>query len=789
MSVTPPAIPRRPRRTNSSTEALPEKGPEDSSTTGAETKEPEHSSEDVETSNGPRVPRRPGRSKEESFFKEDSSELKSPMSNLSSELTSLEQQLKDAQGALGTDVSEELDTDKVSSDTTNVLDKQNGSEKKSQKSSSSDSSDEKKSSFGTFEGLEEHAHNDTEINGPSHHSAGTRTDDKLTYGSNIEVPLDTITEHTSPSELAEETSAFSEKQEDIREFPQNENRHYEKLDSHDYSFKSDDNESGEHLEQNLNKDMQESNGGDDDDDVAGSVAEKRSTSDIPFSSSVSTSDEMSKLNERNTPYGESTGTSQAVTLPNNRDEYDDKFDRRFSEHLKNMNESSSEELKEPQIPKRPKKHPQSAEALSPIELDKNEPSNNPIIPPRPKKSLTASLFESHQSGTEENEDSSSDLNSNSMSSVPTHVRKSTSLERSGSEASAEIGNDKMAIREPFVPPRPRKKHEESSSEEKIKVPPPKPKKLSSKIAAFQKLFNDPGPSTRLSDQELTSDSTGQASLNERSKLSSEKIKFAQNLNLQGVMGRGIPLPGMARPPSPREKHGGNEVQPSISNVTENKHKPRARGPKGKRLPKALKDHKNLEIDSKFRIIVLDLWDIKFPLKDETSLSCSSSSTPVEDPDLGFSDQTAISGEAISRDDSKSSEEDAENNVQNLAAEDDDIDKLQDNSEQEFTKNDLMPRKEANREDLEKSKQEELEDLEKIESEELHLKNAENDQAEMEKHQDDDGVDILREGVSAASESTQGDELHIERTIEDDFDIPTRDSPDHHQSAKPTELQD
>ncbi|KAG7191628.1 Altered inheritance of mitochondria protein 21 [Scheffersomyces spartinae] len=69
-----------------------------------------------------------------------------------------------------------------------------------------------------------------------------------------------------------------------------------------------------------------------------------------------------------------------------------------------------------------------------------------------------------------------------------------------------------------------------------KKPPPKPKHLSSKIAAFQQMFNAEPVS-------LDENKAPKAPTRTVTKLSSEKLKFTEGLKLGG----GVPLPGMANP--------------------------------------------------------------------------------------------------------------------------------------------------------------------------------------------------------------------------------------------------
>lgn len=176
-------------------------------------------------------------------------------------------------------------------------------------------------------------------------------------------------------------------------------------------------------------------------------------------------------------------------------------------------------------------------------------------------------------------------------------------------SSEDVANESTKDSSPSIPARPNK------------VPPPKPKKLSSKIAAFQQLLNNepeppkPAPKPK-------SDTRG--------KLSSSHMKFAQNL--QGIMGKGIPLPGMVDPRL-RSNESLVDVQDTEDDKTtdettqaadvadskeDNKPVRRAKGPKGKRLPKSLSTPVNIETSNKFKIVTGDLWtvEVKPPVEKE-----------------------------------------------------------------------------------------------------------------------------------------------------------------------------
>ncbi|KAL7663662.1 hypothetical protein ABC855_g3465 [[Candida] zeylanoides] len=143
---------------------------------------------------------------------------------------------------------------------------------------------------------------------------------------------------------------------------------------------------------------------------------------------------------------------------------------------------------------------------------------------------------------------------------------------------------------PAVPRRPSRPSSESTPEPRAKAPPPKPKKLSSKIAAFQEMFSQAPPPVEAA-----------PSVPKRpSRLSSDKVKFGNSL--QGMVGRGVAMPGMVDPA--QLKAGASEAEGVASDVR----KGRAKGPR-KRLPAAIKDAK-LATSERFEVVIEDLWEVR-----------------------------------------------------------------------------------------------------------------------------------------------------------------------------------
>lgn len=152
-------------------------------------------------------------------------------------------------------------------------------------------------------------------------------------------------------------------------------------------------------------------------------------------------------------------------------------------------------------------------------------------------------------------------------------------------------------------------------------PPPKPKKLSSKIAAFQQMFNQ---EHLLPKSSQVNKSASKLDLEEKpldnkespSRLSSDKMKFAQNL--QGMMGKGIAMPGMVDPNLPQnvdaEQVGSPHKEVKILNVK----KGVVKGPRGKKLPKSLKTPVNIEVAPRFNSFILTIWELDFQTGTKTN---------------------------------------------------------------------------------------------------------------------------------------------------------------------------
>lgn len=191
-------------------------------------------------------------------------------------------------------------------------------------------------------------------------------------------------------------------------------------------------------------------------------------------------------------------------------------------------------------------------------------------------------------------------NDQSVPVIPTRPAKQPTIPNRPVKGNADFS--KTASPSPAFPSRPVKPDEQK------KGPPPKPKKLSSKIAAFQQMFNQPAPEAPKPEASRGPRTSG--------RLSSDKKDFASNL--QNVMGRGIALPGMANPGMLQKLRSNSDEQvettSSTADTTASASVPRrARGPKGKRLPKSIQES-TISVESPYKVTVHDVWELEFTKK-------------------------------------------------------------------------------------------------------------------------------------------------------------------------------
>ncbi len=179
--------------------------------------------------------------------------------------------------------------------------------------------------------------------------------------------------------------------------------------------------------------------------------------------------------------------------------------------------------------------------------------------------------------------------------------------------------------QPSIPVRPTKSNSSTSSGSsetvtKLKPPPPKPKKLSSKIAAFQQQLFNPMKSGSSADEDENKGEGEQPKPRKAVDSSKFLLRFG---------GNAIPLPGMFNPgqipmharPSSTTKDDDNDddkEEQGSSRSVENAPVRRTRGPRGKKLPKAVSEAK-VESESKFCLESGELFGLVFTKKVEESV--------------------------------------------------------------------------------------------------------------------------------------------------------------------------
>ena len=256
-------------------------------------------------------------------------------------------------------------------------------------------------------------------------------------------------------------------------------------------------------------------------------------------------------------------------------------------------------------------------------------TSTPKIPQRPPKKLSLSRATTN--------DSLTSLDSTSKPPKPVIPKRPTTEESLSNieptipsrPATKKITSVGESQHEPIVPNRPDNKDLESSQRDtqasvKLKPPPPKPKKLSSKIAAFQQQLFNPANASSEEDVSSTGSKQPESGIRKRSTENSVLLRFG---------GKAIPLPGMFNPnqmPKPSISHGeetSDDREEKQESATANAPVRRTRGPRGKKLPKAVADAE-VKTESRFAIELGKLWSIEFKKKivEEKEIT----STSVED---------------------------------------------------------------------------------------------------------------------------------------------------------------
>lgn len=173
------------------------------------------------------------------------------------------------------------------------------------------------------------------------------------------------------------------------------------------------------------------------------------------------------------------------------------------------------------------------------------------------------------------------------------------------------------------------KPDHKSLRDEMKKPPPRPKPLSSKIAAFQTMFESgdlpflgtksipPRPLKKTAVTDANHPEESCDSNQNRAKLSEKHKAFAQNL--KGMVGHGIPLPGLATPlalaAASKEEDEDNSDSPT--KVLEPLARPgkgaRNRTLKSRKLPASLKSAALVEPDESNTLSILKTWVIDLAL--------------------------------------------------------------------------------------------------------------------------------------------------------------------------------
>lgn len=269
------------------------------------------------------------------------------------------------------------------------------------------------------------------------------------------------------------------------------------------------------------------------------------------------------------------------------DELSTESDKRNPNERDQSNKSEEKSIKKDQeVSNTPK--------VTDAEASEDRDSDNiPHIPRRPKKSKSATSEPDAKSIEVENLD-----NTNIIDQKQTQTNKDNNEEAYSINETSESKSETP-------------QQEKNTTKPKA---PPKPKKLSSKIAAFQQMFNQETAPPRNSG---TSKSTSKPDLETKnsenkevpSRLSTDKMKFAQSL--QGMMGKGIAMPGMVNP-NFHQKIDTEEIESPDKEVKIlNVKRGIAKGPRGKKLPKSLKNPVNVEVTPRFNSFVLTIWELNF----------------------------------------------------------------------------------------------------------------------------------------------------------------------------------
>lgn len=279
----------------------------------------------------------------------------------------------------------------------------------------------------------------------------------------------------------------------------------------------------------------------------------------------------------------------------NRDKENDKLSTEGSERNPNERDIQSNDSEEPQETIGKDQEVSNTPKLTDEKSSEDKDSGNiPHIPRRPKKSKPAT-----------SEPDAKSIGGEILDNINIIDQKQTQVgNKYNNEEASSINETSQSKSETPQP-------EKNTTKPKA---PPKPKKLSSKIAAFQQMFNqETSPPKNSETNKLTSKPDLEIKTSENkevpSRLSTDKMKFAQSL--QGMMGKGIAMPGMVNH-NFHQKIDTEEIESPDNEVKIlNVKRGIAKGPRGKKLPKSLKNPVNVELAPRFNSFILTIWELDF----------------------------------------------------------------------------------------------------------------------------------------------------------------------------------
>ncbi|CCE64717.1 hypothetical protein TPHA_0I02130 [Tetrapisispora phaffii CBS 4417] len=277
------------------------------------------------------------------------------------------------------------------------------------------------------------------------------------------------------------------------------------------------------------------------------------------------------------------------------------------------NESNEEE---PIVPKRPKKVASDSNGATAEALEKETASvepEEPIIPKRPSK-------------VEDNENANDAPTTENKTEEPTIPKRPVKVNNEVNENANE--------ETPIVPSeRPVQKKKSSAP------PPPVPKKPSSRIAAFQKMIEEQqmqniqsssrGVATNTSQENLngqTTDPTTKTN-NGTSSIGSKAQQLTGLFALPGMMPMGGIPDSLAKKLQPPSSTSEGVTASVVTSVTR-----RAKGPRGRKLPKAVASIEKINVDiHKNDIEIIPMWRFTFGEPADTATVTDTTPSPPPQP--------------------------------------------------------------------------------------------------------------------------------------------------------------